>query len=183
MSEWVGWLLGEGGDLDALHMTLRAVVVSIATITMIRIAGRRSFGLHRPFDACMAVLLGSVLSRAVTGASAFWPTLLAGLAVVLLHRLIALASVAWPWFEVLVSGSERELVRDGARDREQMRRALLTERDLDEAVRKRTGDERSPLKRAVLERDGTVTVQSGGSAGASQGRGADAASPARGRFH
>jgi uncharacterized membrane protein YcaP (DUF421 family) len=158
MADWMDVLFGEGTDLDALQMAMRAIAVFVMTLAMIRVSGRRSFGQHRPFDACTTVLLGAVLSRAVVGASPFWPTLAAGVAIVLLHRLVAMASQRWPRFESFVSGDERELVRDGAPDLEQMRKALLTQRDLDEAVRRKTGDERSPLKRAVLERDGTVTV-------------------------
>jgi uncharacterized membrane protein YcaP (DUF421 family) len=77
---------------------------------------------------------------------------------VLLHRLVAVASIHSRRFEALVSGLERELVRDGRLDDEAMRKALLTRHDLDEEVRRETGDERTPLRRAVLERDGTVTI-------------------------
>ena len=59
----------------------------------------------------------------------------------------------------LVSGDKRELLKEGVRDAEQMRRGLITHRDLDEAVRHKTGDEQSPLSRAVLERDGTVSLK------------------------
>jgi uncharacterized membrane protein YcaP (DUF421 family) len=151
-------LFGDGSDLDALQMTLRAAVVFVLTLAMIRISGRRSFGQHRPFDACTTVLLGAVLSRAVVGASPFWPTMAAGATIVLLHRLVAMASLRWPRFESLVSGDERELVRDGQRNQEEMDKALITARDLDEAVRKKAGDEHRFVRRAVLERDGHVTV-------------------------
>lgn len=129
-------------------------------LAMIRISGRRSFGQRRPFDACATVLLGAVLSRAVVGASPFWPTMAAGAVIVLLHRFVAMAmaSLRWPRFEPLVSGDKRELVRDGRCDLDEMQKALITERDLDEAIRKKGGDERRPVRRAVLERDGVVTV-------------------------
>jgi uncharacterized membrane protein YcaP (DUF421 family) len=154
----VDTLFGRGPGLDTLQMTLRATTVFVLTLAMIRIAGRRSFGQHRPFDACTTVLLGAVLSRAVVGASPFWPTICAGVTIVLLHRLVAMASIRSRRFEALVSGEERELVRDGVIDDAEMRKALLSRHDLAEAVRRETRDERTPLRRAVLERDGTVTV-------------------------
>lgn len=159
MHDVVLTLFGHGSDLDALQMTLRAIAVFVAIIAMIRIAGRRSVGQHRSFDVCVTVLLGSVLSRAVVGASPFWPTMCSGVAIVVLHRLVAMASVRWASFESLVDGRERELVSHGRHDPEQMRKALVTPRDLDEAVRKKTGDETTPLERAVLERDGQLTVK------------------------
>ena len=162
MSDIVLLLFGEGAELDALQMTLRSVAVFVLTLAMIRVSGRRSVGQHRAFDACTTVLLGSVLSRAVVGASPFWPTMCAGAAIVVLHRLIAMASLRWAWFESLVSGDKRELVGGGRRDEAEMDKALITMRDLDEAVRKKAGDDHVPVRRAVLERDGTITVQVAG---------------------
>jgi uncharacterized membrane protein YcaP (DUF421 family) len=152
-------LFGDGPDLDPLQMAMRAVAVFVLAFAMIRVSGRRSIGQHRVFDACTTVLLGAVLSRAVVGASPFWATMAAGLTIVVLHRLVAMASVRWPGFESLVSGDKRVLVREGRRDESEMRKALITPRDIDEAVRKRTGDETAPLVRAVLERDGEITVE------------------------
>jgi uncharacterized membrane protein YcaP (DUF421 family) len=67
-------LFGEGTDLGPLQMALRALAVFVLALAMIRTAGRRSIGQHRPFDACTTVLLGAVLSRAVVGASPFRAT-------------------------------------------------------------------------------------------------------------
>ena len=156
-------LFGEGSALDARQMALRSAVVFVMALAMIRVSGRRSFGQRRPFDACTTVLLGAVLSRAVVGASPFWPTMAAGAVIVVLHRLVAMASLRWPRFESLVSGDKRELVRDGRRDEAEMRKALISGRDLDEAVRDRLGDENRPLRRAVLERDGRITIDAQGS--------------------
>lgn len=88
----------------------RALAVFVLTLAMIRLSGRRSFGQRRPFDACIAVLPGSVLSRAVVGASPFWPTVFACFALVAVRRLVSVASCRSPWFERLASGDKRELV-------------------------------------------------------------------------
>ena len=159
MRELASTLFGDGTDLDPLQMALRATAVFVLTLAMIRIAGRRSMGQHRTFDTCTTVLIGAVLSRGVVGASPFWSTMAAGATIVLLHRLIAMASLRWPRFEALVSGDKRELVKGGRRDEDEMHCGLITDRDLDEAVRKKSGDESSPLERAVLERDGSITVK------------------------
>jgi len=157
--EIVETLFGSGSDLNPLQMSMRTVAVFLLTLIFIRASGRRSFGQRRPFDACTTVLLGAVLSRAVVGASPFWATMAAGATLVLLHRAIAMASLQWEWFETLVSGDKLELADRSGRIPKEMRKGLITKRDLDEAVRKKTGDEGARIERAVLERDGEITVK------------------------
>jgi uncharacterized membrane protein YcaP (DUF421 family) len=150
---------GEGPDLNTWQMCARAVLVFFITLVFIRISGRRSFGLHSPFDSCTTVLLGAILSRAVIGASPFLGTVGAAAVLVVLHRLIALASVHWGWFEKSVSGEEVLLVRSGRVDEDALKKALITHKDLDEAVRRKNGDEDlAKVEKVILERNGDLTV-------------------------
>jgi uncharacterized membrane protein YcaP (DUF421 family) len=162
VKNYMDLVFGSGSDLGIVQMAARAVVIFVLALAMIRLSGRRSFGQHSSFDASMTVLLGAVLSRAVVGASPFFATVAAGLAVVVMHRTIAWISLRWPAFDRLISGSERVLVEGGIQDMESMRKALISERDLAEAMRKKFGaDTQGPPARAVLERDGTVTLAKG----------------------
>ena len=150
---------GSGEDLDALQMSLRALAVFGLALALVRISGRRSFGQGSAFDTCVAVLIGAVLSRAIVGASAFWPTIAAGTMLVVLHRLIGVASLRSTWLETLIKGRPIWLVRDGRVDEACLRRALITRADLEEAIRKATGDTRpEAVASAVLERNGEITV-------------------------
>lgn len=159
MIKLVRLVFGEGADLEIWQMAMRAAVVFVVALILIRASGRRSFGQHSPFDACITVLLGAVLSRAVVGASPFWATVAASAVLVLIHRAVALASTRWYWFEDLVNGHEIELVRAGQMDHAAMRKALVTERNLHEAIRQALGNKQiSDVARAVLETDGKVTV-------------------------
>ena len=157
--EWVAWLFGEGSDLEIWQMAARAMVMFFIALLLIRASGRRSFGQHTPFDACVTVLLGAVLSRAVVGASPFLATVAAGAALVLIHRAMSIATARWPRFEDMVSGREVVIIRDGLLDRQAMLNALLTERNLREAVRQKLGSsDFSRVALAILERDGKITV-------------------------
>ena len=71
MTDLMKLTFGEGTDLQSWQMTKRGVVVFGIAFGLIRASGRRSFGQHSPSDACVTVLLGAVLSRAVVGASPF----------------------------------------------------------------------------------------------------------------
>ena len=104
-------------------------------------------------------MLGTILSRAVVGASPFWATVAAAAALVAMHRLVALMAMRWPWFDAWISGHIRELVMDGHINQPAMRKALVNGNDLEQAVRQKSGRENlAEIQRAVLERDGSITV-------------------------
>lgn len=150
---------GEGTDLQSWQMATRDVVVFVIALGLIRASGRWSFGQHSPSDACVTMLLGAVLSRAVVGASPFVSTVAAAAVIVFLHRAVALLSIRWRWFEDLVTGREIDLVHHGQIDWVAMRHALVTGRNLQEAVRQTLGDKAiADVQRAVLERDGKLTI-------------------------
>jgi uncharacterized membrane protein YcaP (DUF421 family) len=152
-------LFGEGTDLNPMQMALRAVVVFFVALVLIRASGRRSFGHLSPFDACMTVLFGAILSRAVVGASPFLATMAAAAALAVAHRLLAMATVRWRALDHLVNGHEVEVAARGALKPDAMRRALVTEEELRKEMRKRFGrDDLQSLRRATLERDGSIAV-------------------------
>jgi uncharacterized membrane protein YcaP (DUF421 family) len=152
-------LFGEGDDLTVWQMATRAVIVFLVALLLVRASGRRSFGQHSPFDACMSVLFGAILSRAVVGASPFVATIMAAAALAVAHRLLAMASVRWRAFERLVNGAEIEVALNGQVDPVAMQKALVTEEELKKEMRKRFGrDDLAGLRRATLERDGSIAV-------------------------
>jgi uncharacterized membrane protein YcaP (DUF421 family) len=153
-------MLFETSDgLGIFSMSLRALMIFIATLIFLRIAGRRSFGQKTAFDLCITVLLGAVLSRAIVGASAVMPTLAAGAVLVLAHRLLGMLAIRWPVLDRWINGSERLLVENGRKNDDQMRAGLVSESDIDEALRKKLGNaSRRAILYAILERNGEITI-------------------------
>src|ERR1700685_1719464 len=148
-------VFGEGTDLTLTQMAARGVTVFVCTLCMLRISGRRSFGQHSPFDACITVLLGSILARAVAGASPFFPTIGAGVALVLLHRAIAMISIRVPAVEKLLSGSPSTLVSDGKMIAAALKRGLVSKADILQALREQAQLESiGDAKKVTLERNG-----------------------------
>jgi len=43
-------MFGQGKDLNTLQMSCRGIVVFFIALLLIRISGRRSFGMHTPLD-------------------------------------------------------------------------------------------------------------------------------------
>jgi uncharacterized membrane protein YcaP (DUF421 family) len=104
-------------------------------------------------------VLGSVLSRAINGQAAFFPTLGAGVMLIGLHVLFSFLSSRWHWLSVLIKGRPRTLVRDGTADRSALRRSMISDDDLNESLRTNGNvTDIAEVAEARLERNGDISV-------------------------
>ncbi|HWG85384.1 MAG TPA: YetF domain-containing protein [Deinococcales bacterium] len=146
-------------ELGAWQMAARAAVVFLIALALIRIGPGRLLGGHSAFDMVMALIIGSVLSRAVNGDAPVGTTLVASLVLFGMHWLFSMAAYKWHAVGQLVKGSEVVLVRDG---KIQPRGLLLTgfsERDLRSAVRQQLRqDSLEGVLEARMERSGDVSL-------------------------
>lgn len=139
-------------------MVLRAIVVFFYLLFLLRAGVRRMSGRFAAYDIVLAVLIGSVLSRALTGNSRFVPTMAAAAVLVILHWLVARLTFERGALGWLFKGREDVLIRDGVLQRDAMRRAAITDADLLEALRSGAGtDDLSQVRLAYLERSGRIS--------------------------
>jgi uncharacterized membrane protein YcaP (DUF421 family) len=155
-------LLGLGrdaGEIDAGQMALRAIVVYAFTLLVVRVGSRRLLGKATAFDVILGIMIGSVMSRGINGSAGLVPTLAGGAVLVAMHGLLAVIAYRTSWFGDLVKGTPVLLVEDGRVLPGAMRKASLTERDLEEALRL-GGEPPDPsrIRRAYLERNGSISV-------------------------
>ena len=154
-------LLGLGAepkDLTFIQISLRGVVVFIATLIMVRLGHKRSLSRKTAFDAVLLVILASVLARAINGSAAFFGTLGGGLVLVFLHRLLAFIAFHSHWFGCLIKGLPEVIIEDGDFVLETMRRNHISAHDVEEDMRLnlRT-DDVSKVKKGRVERSGDVS--------------------------
>lgn len=158
---FIGPLLGLGADpkdLTFIQISLRGVVVFIATLIMIRLGHKRSLSRKTAFDAVLLVILASVLSRAINGSAAFFATLGGGLILVLLHRLLAFIAYQSHWFGCLIKGNPEVIVEDGDFVLKTMRRNHISTHDVQEDMRlSLRDDDLSKVKKARVERSGDIS--------------------------
>lgn len=157
----IGDLLGLGAENVALwQMAIRAVIIYIAAIALVRIGEKRFLGKYTALDVILGFMLGSVLSRAVTGNAPYFETILgASLGLVLMHWLFAVLSFHSDRFGDLIKGGERLLVRNGEIQWDAMQSSHISENDLMGAIR--TSAQIGKLKKveeARLERSGDLSV-------------------------
>jgi uncharacterized membrane protein YcaP (DUF421 family) len=152
-------ILGLDADsLNAGQMAVRAVLTFAVTIAIVRLGAKRLFGKGTAFDYIVAIMIGSVMSRAITGAGPLVPIWVAGLVLVALRWLLAWISARVDWLGPLVKGNPIALIRDGKVLEDGMREANLSRNDLAQALREQGASDPSGVSQAVLERDGTISV-------------------------
>jgi uncharacterized membrane protein YcaP (DUF421 family) len=157
--ELIHTIFGQGKDLNSLQMVCRAIISFFITLALIRIAGIRTFGKHTAFDNVIIIMLGSIFSRVVVGASPFIPTTLACLAFVLVHWVLGWIAVYSDTIGRWVKGEKTVLYADGKPDRKNMRRARISDKDLHESVRLRINTEDfEQVKTIIIERNGDLSV-------------------------
>lgn len=150
-------LFGSGKDLSILQMTCRTVLVFVIALILIRISGRRSFGLHTPLDNIITIILGAVMSRAIVGASDFLPVIASSIALVLIHRLFAYLTVHHPVFSKLVTGQKILLFKDGNFIQSNMDKAQVCQEDILQEVRKTALTENlESVEKIYIERNGEI---------------------------
>jgi hypothetical protein len=148
----------EPKDLTFVQISLRGIIVFLATLAMIRLGHKRSLSHKTPFDAVLLVILASVLSRAINGSAAFFSTIGGGLVLVLLHRAFAHLAYYSHGFGILVKGKPDTIVRDGQCDFQMMRRNHVSPHDLEEDMRLDAHiDDLSKVRLARVERSGDIS--------------------------
>ena len=114
---------------------------------------------HTAPGAILGSLLESMLSRAITGNSPFFPTLCAALVLVGVHWASAAFAYHWSRFGILVKGSKRQLVRDGQIQWDPMKAGQISRQDLLGAVRAgAVSDDLEQVESAYDERSGDVSI-------------------------
>lgn len=128
-------VFGQGNDLNELQMGCRAVLLFFITLAIIRLAGMRTFGKKSAFDDIMVIMLGAVLSRAITGASPFLPVIVAGLLLAVVHKTVAWITVENNSVGKFLKGEKKLLFAKGVWHIKNMKDCTISKEDVMEEIR------------------------------------------------
>jgi len=152
-------IFGEGKDLNALQMSSRGIVMFFIALVLIRLSGRRSFGVRTPLDNIITISLGAIMSRAVVGASAFVPVVVCCFVIVLLHRLFGWLIAHSKTFGRFIEGDKIVLFEDNAFKGERMKDALVCKEDVMQGVRKSAlTEDMNKIDKVYIERNGEISA-------------------------
>ena len=141
------------------EFVLRAVVVYVVLLAMIRISGKRTMGQFTPFDVLLIVLLGNAVQNSLLGAD---QSLLGGLllaaVLITINWIVGFVSARSRMAERVIEGEPIVLARDGQLFQRVLRRELVSENDFNEALRQNGELTMKDVALALLETDGRISV-------------------------
>lgn len=154
------------------QFVLRAIVIYVMVMVLVRVSGKRAVGQFTPFDLVLLILIGNAVQNGLNGgdnsiAGAF---ILAGTLIVLNYG-VAFATARSERAEHIVEGIPRVLARDGVLFREVLHEELVSEADFLESLRMNNVGELKDVALALLETNGSISVisrQGGGEARAAK---------------
>lgn len=159
MSSTLVWLFGADEHLTIAQECARTIVVFAYGFLLIRIAGRRLFGKWSAVDITVSIIIGSNLSRTITGNAPLVATLCASTLLMALHWLISHVAARSRRASSLLEGIPIDLVTNGRVDERERRRRNISHADLDEALRGSNIEDVAQAARLTLEPSGKITIK------------------------
>jgi uncharacterized membrane protein YcaP (DUF421 family) len=153
-------IFGAGEHLTWWQECARAILIFAygLVLVLVRVAGRRLFGKWSALDIIVSIIIGSNLSRALTGNAPLWGTLAATTLLVGLHWILAQAAARSPRLSRVLEGHGIRLAIEGEADRAAFLREAVSEKDLHEALRQSGVEDVTQTRLVTLEPSGTITV-------------------------
>lgn len=160
--DWLEWLFGGDAPERPLalgQIAMRTLVVYLGGLILVRLGKSRLLGQSTALDILLALLLGSLLSRGITGSASISGTLVASAAAIALHALLTAWTRRSHRAGKLIKGHSRQLVRDGQIDEAALRHSHLSHEDLMEGIRLNGNvNDLSQIQSAHKERSGHISV-------------------------
>jgi len=146
-------------DIPAWNLLVRAVVVYLTVLILLRISGKRQMGQMGATEFVAILLISNAVQNAMNGGD---NSLSAGLwlAIILIamSTLISFLTYRSQFFRTVFEGTPSLLVHKGKIIREHLDRERLSETELRTLLRKQGVHHIHELDNAVLEADGTLSI-------------------------
>jgi uncharacterized membrane protein YcaP (DUF421 family) len=141
------------------EFVLRAVIVYVVLLGMIRLSGKRTMGQFTAFDMLLIVLLGNAVQNALLGSdTSMSGGLLLAATLIVLNWSVGFITARSRAAERLLEGAPVVLARHGHVYREVLRRELVSRDDFAKAMREAGCSDVERVHLALLETNGHITI-------------------------
>lgn len=141
------------------EILVRATVVYVALLFLVRVIPKRKAGHISPNDMLALIVIGGMGTDAIVGGSASVGEILLMIGLVVAWGYVMDALEArFPSLGRLLRDRQTSLIQDGRFLRRNMRREMVTEEELTAVLRKQGIDDPSMVQSACLEADGEISV-------------------------
>lgn len=138
---------------------VRAVVVYVFLILLLRLTGKRQVGQLAPFDLVLLLVLSNAVQNAMNaGDNSLVGGLLSATTLVGLNYAVGLATYRSKRLEGVVEGRPQVVIHNGHVFEDVMARAQLTHHELNAALRQAGCAGAADVQTAVLENNGAISV-------------------------
>jgi len=149
-------ILGSGHDAAAA--AIKAVLLFLCAIVVLRLTERRTLAELAPFDWVAAVAVGAIVGRTATAADTSWLTGAVALTALMVAHTVVARLRFLPVVRRVVDPPLLVLVRDGQVNRRNLRRCGLTNEDLAAILRQQGHLNIGDVHLAIFETKGRVSV-------------------------
>jgi uncharacterized membrane protein YcaP (DUF421 family) len=149
-------------DANTTHwydFVVRATIVYIFLLVLLRLTGKRQVGQLAPFDLVLLLVLSNAVQNAMNaGDNSVTAGLILATTLIVLNWIVAWLTYSNKKFEALIEGRPMILIHNGKFDQTAMRHTKMTKHELETSLRAEGCAGPEEVLFAILENNGKVTV-------------------------
>ena len=141
------------------ELVLRAVVVYLFLLALLRLTGKRQIGQLSPFDLVLLLILSNAVQNSMNaGDNSLIGGLISALVLILLNYGVGLLTFRSRKLESVIEGRPQLLIRHGELYEDIMRKNQLTRQEIDAVLRQHGITSLKDVRIAMLEDNGSISV-------------------------
>jgi uncharacterized membrane protein YcaP (DUF421 family) len=151
-------------SFPAGHFVIRAVVVYLSVLLLLRLGGKRQVGQMGAGDFVALLLISNAVQNSMNGGdNSITGGLILAAVIIIMSALFNYLTFKSKRLEALLEGTPRLLIHRGALLKANLDKELLNEHELHIRLRRQGVKSVSEVEQAVLESDGSLSLQLKGS--------------------
>jgi uncharacterized membrane protein YcaP (DUF421 family) len=140
------------------ELVVRAAVVYVFLLVLLRLTGKRQVGQLAPFDLVLLLVLSNAVQNSMNAGDNSLVGLISAATLVLLNYVVAIATWRNKKLEALVEGKPQILIHNGKLFQEVADKARLTHHEIQAALRRGGCTCIEDVHAAILENNGAISI-------------------------